>query len=72
MCVGPVPHINVCFHCGAAAEDIVISHGPTAYSKGAGHEHRAWAHRVSIKSMSPAPGIKFSRGSGPQVRAFLL
>jgi hypothetical protein len=30
----------------------------------------AWAHHVSIKKMSPAPGIKFSRGPGQRVKAF--
>jgi hypothetical protein len=33
---------------------------------------RAWAHRVTIKRMSLAPGIKFSCGPGPLVKAFLL
>jgi hypothetical protein len=52
-----------------AEEDTVISHGPTAYSKGltADNNTGAWAHRVSIKKMSPAPGIKFSRGPGQRV-----
>jgi hypothetical protein len=38
-CVGPGPHINLRFHCGLftkepAAEDIVMSHGPTTSSRG--------------------------------------
>jgi hypothetical protein len=33
---------------------------------------RAWAHGVSIKKMSPAPGIKFSRSLGQWVKSFLL
>jgi hypothetical protein len=33
---------------------------------------RAWAHHVYIKRMGPAPGIKFSRGPGQRVKAFLL
>jgi hypothetical protein len=44
-CVGPGPHINVSFYCGLfnklAAEDIEISHGPTADSKGASRGRRS-------------------------------
>jgi hypothetical protein len=36
------------------------------------NDPRAWAHRISIKRMSPTPGIKFSLGLRPQVKAFLL
>jgi hypothetical protein len=59
-------------------EDTVISRGPTAYmlyiarGPAADDDTRAWAHRVSIKRMSPAPGIKFSRGPGYWIKAFLL
>jgi hypothetical protein len=34
-----------------------IARGPAADD-----DTRAWEYRVSIKGMSPAPGIKFSRG----------
>jgi hypothetical protein len=45
-CGGPRPHINVRFHCSLfikelAAEDISISNGPTAYSKGASRGPRS-------------------------------
>jgi hypothetical protein len=51
-----------------------MSRGPTAYSMGPAADDgpRAWAHLVSVKSMSPTPGIKFSRGPGPRVKVFLL
>jgi hypothetical protein len=44
-----------------------IARGPAADD-----DTQAWAHRASIRKMSPLPGIKFSRGPGQRVKAFLL
>jgi hypothetical protein len=33
---------------------------------------QTWAHHVCIKKMSPAQGIKLSRGPGQRVKAFLF
>jgi hypothetical protein len=49
----------------AAASQIVITRWQTAH-----HSNRAWAYRMSIKKLGPAPGIKFC-GPGPQVKRFL-
>jgi hypothetical protein len=48
--------------------------GRTHIAKGpaADDDTRVWAHRVSINRMSLASGIKFSRGPGQRVKAFLL
>jgi hypothetical protein len=46
---------------------LIIARGPAENG-----DTRAWAHRVSIKKMSPEPEIEFSRGRGQLVKAFLL
>jgi hypothetical protein len=48
--------------------------GPPHIARGPAADNytRAWAHRITIKIMSPTPGIKFSRGPGQRVKAFLL
>jgi hypothetical protein len=79
-CVGPRMHIiNVHFHCGLftmepTAVDIVISHGLTAYGKGAGcgHNPRVWAHRVSIKVWALHRELNLPAVRGHGLRHFYL
>jgi hypothetical protein len=42
----------------------------TARGPAADDDPPAWAHRVSIKRMSPAQESKFSRGPGPWVKVY--
>jgi hypothetical protein len=52
-------------HNVAAASQIIISRWQTA-----NHFNRAWAYRLSIKKLSPAPGIKLICGPGTQLKRF--
>jgi hypothetical protein len=73
--------VSICLFCGGAVQRRKIG-GPTvpvaagsrieiSRRQTAHHLNRAWAYRISVKKLSPAPGIKLIRGPGPQVRRFL-